>query len=141
MAGLGGPLSAAHGWAYGRQQRSLVAFALDGTATLPAQPPPGSPPPLKTAFAVDAAQATAGAAVFGACVSCHGPGAIAGGMAPDLRASTVVTQADAFARIVRDGARAVRGMPAYAHITDKELAALQHFIRQQADRALAAKPR
>ena len=137
MAGLGGPLSAAHGWAYGRQQRSLVAFALDGTATLPAQPPPGSPPPLKTAFAVDAAQATAGAAVFGACVSCHGPGAIAGGMAPDLRASTVVTQADAFARIVRDGARAVRGMPAYAHITDKELAALQHYIRQQADRALS----
>ncbi len=141
MAGLGGPLTAAHGWAYGRQQRSLVAFALDGTATLPAQPPPGSPPPLKTDFAVDAAQATAGAAVFGSCVSCHGPGAIAGGMAPDLRASTVVTQGDAFARIVRDGARAIRGMPAYAHITDKELAALQHFIRQQADRALAAKPR
>jgi quinohemoprotein ethanol dehydrogenase len=140
MAGLGGPLSAAHGWAYGRQQRSLVAFALDGTATLPAQPPPGSPPPLRTDFAVDTAQATAGAAVFGGCASCHGPGAIAGGMAPDLRASTVVTQADAFARIVRDGARAVRGMPAYAHLTDKELAALQHFIRQQADRALAAKP-
>ena len=40
LAGLGGPLSASHGWAYGRQTRYLAAFALDGTATLPSQPPP-----------------------------------------------------------------------------------------------------
>ena len=84
--------------------------------------------------------ANAGAAAFGVCVSCHGPGAISGGMAPDLRASPVVMQADAFARVVRDGARAIRGMPAYAQITDTELAALRHYIRQQADRALAPKP-
>ena len=138
--GLAARSTAAHGWAYGRQQRYLVAFALDGTAKLPAQPPPGPAAPIKADFAVDAALANAGAAAFGVCVSCHGPGAISGGMAPDLRASPVVMQADAFARVVRDGARAIRGMPAYAQITDTELAALRHYIRQQADRALAPKP-
>jgi quinohemoprotein ethanol dehydrogenase len=139
LAGLGGPLAAAHGWAYGRQTRYLVAFALDGAAALPTQPPPGAPSPLKAAFAVDPALADAGAAIYGVCGSCHGPGAVSGGMAPDLRASAVVTQSEPFARIVRDGARAVRGMPAYAQMTDAQLAALQHFIRRQADRALAPK--
>jgi quinohemoprotein ethanol dehydrogenase len=140
MAGLGGPLAASHGWAYGRHTRYLVAFALDGKGTLPVLPPPAPSTPLKTDFVVDNARADAGAALFGRCTACHGPGAIAGGMAPDLRASAVVTQTDAFARIVRDGARAVRGMPAYADLTDQELAGLQHFIRRQADRALAPKP-
>ena len=83
--------------------------------------------------------AAAGAAIFGRCTSCHGPATIAGGMAPDLRASAVVTQPEAFTRIVRDGARAVRGMPAYAELTDRELTELRHYIRQQADRALSAK--
>jgi quinohemoprotein ethanol dehydrogenase len=61
-------------------------------------------------------------------------------MAPDLRASFAVTSVEQFARIVRGGARSSRGMPAYADITDKDLAALQHYIRQQADRALPANP-
>jgi quinohemoprotein ethanol dehydrogenase len=136
MAGLGGPLSAAHGWAYGRQRRALVAFALDGTATLPAQPPPASATPLKANFPIDDTLANAGAAIYGLCGSCHGPGAIAGGMAPDLRASAVVLETDTFARIVRSGTRASRGMPAYTGISDKELTALQHYIRREANRAL-----
>ena len=53
LAGLGGPLSAAHGWAYGAQTRSLVAFSLDGKATLPKQPPPTFATPLKADFKVD----------------------------------------------------------------------------------------
>jgi quinohemoprotein ethanol dehydrogenase len=35
LAGVGGPLAASHGWAYGRQRRYLVSFALDGAAMLP----------------------------------------------------------------------------------------------------------
>jgi quinohemoprotein ethanol dehydrogenase len=134
MAGLGGPLSATHGWAYGRHRRYLVAFALDGAANLPPQPPPATVTPLKAAFAVDDALANAGAALYGLCGACHGPGAISGGMAPDLRASTVVLEADAFGRIVRGGTRANRGMPAYSHFTEKDLLALQHFIRREAAR-------
>ena len=140
LAGAGGPLAASHGWAYGRHTRYLVAFALDGAATLPSQPPPAAETPLKADFTVDNALADAGAAVYGRCGACHGPGAIGGGMAPDLRASLVVTQGEMFARIVRDGTRSMRGMPAYAEITDQELRALQHFIRRQADRALGPKP-
>jgi quinohemoprotein ethanol dehydrogenase len=139
MAGLGGPLSAAHGWDYGRQRRVLVAFALDGTATLPPQPPPAAATPLKAAFAVDDALANAGAAVYGRCGACHGPGAVSGGMAPDLRASTVVLETETFARLLRTGTRANRGMPAYTEMTDQELTALQHYIRREANRA-ASKP-
>jgi quinohemoprotein ethanol dehydrogenase len=141
MAGLGGPISSMHGWAYGVHTRLLVAFALDGKAALPKQPPPTFPAPLKAEFAVDATLVPAGAALFGArCTACHGPGAMSAGMAPDLRASFVVTSTEQFARVVRGGARAARGMPAYADITDAELQTLQHFIRRMADAALTQKP-
>jgi hypothetical protein len=60
-------------------------------------------------------------------------------MAPDLRASTVVPTFDAFAQVVRGGVRAIRGMPQYADLTDDHLRALQHYIRAQADLALARK--
>jgi quinohemoprotein ethanol dehydrogenase len=140
MAGLGGPISASHGWAYGVHKRYLVAFSVDGKATLPVQPPPTFAAPLAADFTVDVAQATVGGDVYMRCVSCHGPGAVASGMAPDLRASFVVTSAEQFARVVRSGARAARGMPAYAEITDQELSALQHYIRLLADTALRRKP-
>ena len=140
MAGLGGPLSAAHGWSYGVHKRYLVAFALDGKAALPAQPPPTFATPLKAEFTVNPAQAQAGAELFARCVTCHGPGAVAAGMAPDLRASFVATSTEQFTRVVRNGARAARGMPAYTDISDQELTALQHYIRQQADVALRQKP-
>jgi quinohemoprotein ethanol dehydrogenase len=136
MAGLGGPLSASHGWAYGVHTRRLVAFSLEGTAVLPRQPPPTFATPLKADFKADAALASTGARLYGRCGSCHGPGAIAAGMAPDLRASTAIVSLDSFARIVRDGARAARGMPKYGDLTDQELTALQHFIRRQAETAL-----
>ena len=61
-------------------------------------------------------------------------------MAPDLRASFVVTSAEQFARVVRGGTRASRGMPMYEDITDEQLAALQHYIRRQAEAALTRKP-
>lgn len=140
MAGLGGPISARHGWAYGVHRRYLVAFALDGKASLPKEPPPTVPTPITADFTVDPALARAGAQAYGRCGSCHGPGAVSGGMAPDLRASAVLTSADQFARVVRGGTRANRGMPAYSDITDQQLAELQHYIRQQADRALQGKP-
>lgn len=41
--------------------------------------------------------------------------------------------AEPLARIVRGGTRANRGMPQYADITDQELTALQHYLRQQAE--------
>jgi quinohemoprotein ethanol dehydrogenase len=139
LAGLGGPPSAALGWAYGVHKRYLVAFSIDGKGTLPSQPPRQVPAPLKADFAVNPKLAQAGAGVFGRCTGCHGPGAVAAGMAPDLRASPVVPGFDAFAQVVRGGVRAIRGMPQYADLTDEQLRVLQHYIRGQAELALAQK--
>ena len=71
------------------------------------------------------------------CSFCHGVGVVAGAMTPDLRASPLVAPFVPFASIVRDGIRAMNGMPRYADLTDEELIALQHYVREQAAIALA----
>ncbi len=142
MAAMGGGMSAAHGWAYGAQRRRLVAFSLDGTATLPPQPAPVVPVPIRADLAVESARAARGAPVFGVrCALCHGPGAVAGGTAPDLRASPVVTSIEAFTAVVRGGSLRPRGMPMFAEFTDMRLEDLRHYIRQQAELVLRAMPR
>jgi quinohemoprotein ethanol dehydrogenase len=136
MAGLGGGASANYGWAYGMHTRMLVAFSLEGTATLPVQQPPYVPEPIAAEFDIDPALSGQGAAVFGLCANCHGPGAVSAGMAPDLRASPTVLDAELFRRIVRDGARSGQGMPRYEELSDELLEALRHYIRQRAEAAL-----
>ena len=139
MAGVGGRLTATHGWSYGVHPRRLIAFSLDGDAELPASPPPRVPVPVAAPhFEIDAGLAQQGAAEYGGvCSSCHGGGAVSSGMAPDLRASGAVLSAAAFAAVVRGG-RSARGMPDYPELTDQQLTALRHYIRQQAELELAA---
>jgi quinohemoprotein ethanol dehydrogenase len=136
MAGLGGGASADYGWAYGVHTRMLVAFSLEGTATLPVQPPPYVPEPIAADFVVDVTLAAQGGAVFGLCGNCHGPGAVSAGMAPDLRASSTVLDAGLFRRIVQGGARSGQGMPRYEELSDQMLEALRHYIRQRAQAAI-----
>ena len=140
IAGLGGAGSAALGWAYGAQPRRLVVFSLHGTAEMPPMPAPVVPVPLAVPeFGVRAELAAAGMMGFeGRCSACHGGGAVAAGMAPDLRASGVVLSEKGFADAVRGGARAGKGMPAYADLTDLELLQIRHYIRQRAESDLAA---
>jgi quinohemoprotein ethanol dehydrogenase len=135
-----GAEAASLGWAYGVHTRRLVAFTLEGTATLPAQPPPYVPPPLDVpSFEVDPTLVPRGAVLYGQrCSLCHGAGVVAGGLTPELRSSPVVANIEDFASVVRDGTRAVNGMPAYAQITLDELIALQHYIRARAEAQLAA---
>lgn len=130
-----------HGWMYGAQTRRLVAFSLRGTARLPPQPPPMFPVPLQPAdFVVDPIRAADGARLYGLyCVTCHGPSATAGGMAPDLRASPIFFDLGALAQVVRDGARLPRAMPQFPDITDDELRALTHYIRKIAAEATPAR--
>jgi quinohemoprotein ethanol dehydrogenase len=143
LVGWGGGASMVNtglGWSYGVHTRRLIAFSLEGTAELPPLPPPHVATPLNdVSFLVDAGLAEEGAALYGQCRSCHGGGAVAGGMAPDLRASTIPLNHAAFASIVRDGARVGRGMPAFPHLSDDELSGLQHFIRRRA-MATASEP-
>ena len=125
------------GWDYGKHMRRLVTFSLDGAADMPPQPPPYFPQPLEAPeFEVDAELAEQGGLEFGTCLGCHGLGAIASGMAPDLRASAIPLEKESFAAVVRDGALVARGMPGTPGITDAQLEALQHYIRQRARETL-----
>ncbi|MDD9889758.1 MAG: PQQ-dependent dehydrogenase, methanol/ethanol family [Gammaproteobacteria bacterium] len=139
MAALGGSAAAEQGWSYGAQERRLVAFSLEGTAVLPRQPPPLIPQPLPSSdFIVNFDLAEQGGQEFnGTCSMCHGGGAIAAGIAPDLRASGIPLSREAFENVVRNGALSDNGMPIYKDLNDEQLESLRHYIRAQAEAALA----
>ncbi|MDA1076180.1 MAG: PQQ-dependent dehydrogenase, methanol/ethanol family [Proteobacteria bacterium] len=125
------------GWAYGVHKRRLVTFALDGEINKLEQPPAQfAEPILEAGFDVDPVLAAQGEVIYGeqACSACHGLGVIAGGMAPDLRASAMpLSEMERFfVNIVRDGERVGRGMPGYPEITNHQIEALRHYIRQAA---------
>lgn len=129
-----GSMGAQHGWVGREHPRRLLVFALDAEAPLPDSPPPSRPEPIEGKdFVIDQAKAEQGKEVFSRlCVICHGTAAVAGGYAPDLRASSVPLSATAFDAIVRDGALLDRGMPNYPELTAEELETLRHYIRERA---------
>jgi quinohemoprotein ethanol dehydrogenase len=57
---------------------------------------------------------------------------VAGGTAPDLRASTIPLSKPAFTAVVREGGLVSKGMPQFAELSDDELESLRHFIRAKA---------
>jgi quinohemoprotein ethanol dehydrogenase len=122
-----GSMAAQFGWNAREHPRRLLAFTLDGHAQLPPSPPPRKVEPLYAPqFKVDDAAVKLGIDEYTRCIVCHGPGAVAGGTAPDLRASPVPLSAEAFAKVVRDGSLEARGMPRFAELTDRELEALRN---------------
>ncbi|MEJ2006340.1 MAG: c-type cytochrome, partial [Cyclobacteriaceae bacterium] len=132
-AGLGGVPAAELGWAYRKHMRRLVTFSLEGKQDMPKLAEPFIPQPADDPdFIVDDSFADIGALIYGKCSSCHGGDLISGGMAPDLRASAIPFNAEAFAAVVREGGRVSMGMPQYADMTDQELEGLRHFIRKTA---------
>ena len=116
-----------------------MVFSLHGDADMPALQPPAVPVPLDAPdFKVDEDLAVEGMKAYGQCGGCHGGfHAVSGGLAPDLRASSVVLSESAFTEIVRGGALRARGMPSYKALTDTHINALRHYIRQQAELGLA----
>ena len=140
MSALGGQVMADYGWAYGEHRRRLFAFSLDGSQSVPVSAPPRVPRPLASSdFIVNEDLASQGATAYAEiCVGCHGFEAVASGMAPDLRASGIILSSEAFEQAVRGGARASRGMPTFTDVSDAELNALRHYIREQAEVALTA---
>lgn len=127
------------GWDYNRHKRRLLVFALDGTANVPQQPPPYYPPPLlDKRFIVDESLAEAGRYLYGKCSGCHGPGVVAMGMAPDLRASPIPINRQTFAQVVREGVKMNMGMPGFQELNSNDLLALMHFIRKRANEDAAA---
>ena len=121
------------GWSYRTHMRRLVTFSLEGETQMPDQPPPHFPEPLvPDNFEIDSRLAAIGASEYGKCLLCHGHDMYAGGMAPDLRASALSLEKDAFEMVVRDGAFNFNGMPSFPDISDEQLEGLMHYIRQRA---------
>jgi len=119
------------GWQYGHQMRRLVVFSLDGRTMLPPEPPPQAFVPLSCpSFKVDPVLAQKGAALFSQCALCHG-----GSLAPYLPASPIVCSKEAFEATVHQGRSALR-MPPFKDLSNEDLAALQNFIRSDAEEVL-----
>jgi quinohemoprotein ethanol dehydrogenase len=127
-----GAMAAKFGWDSRLHPRRLLAFTLDGQASLPPTPAPKVVQPVDVPeFALNEGQVREGAIVYERCQGCHGIGAAAGGAAPDLRASPVPLNPATFAAAVRNGMEA-RGMPKYDELKDSDLDALRHFLRARA---------
>ena len=133
-AAIIGSAAAQHGWAYKAHTRRLYTFMLNGKTPMPKSNPPIIPKPLAApTFKVDDKLAEEGSWLFKeSCMMCHGGGAVAGGYAPDLRASPVVLDAAAFKDVVVKGGRRPLGMPDFKQFNDHQLDILRHFIRRQA---------
>jgi quinohemoprotein ethanol dehydrogenase len=128
-----GSLSAQHGWVGRDHPRRLLTYVLEGSATLLPSPPPSQPVPVDDpAFKVDPAMAAKGRELYQHCLICHGTAAVAGGFAPDLRASQIPLSAEAFAAVVKNGGLQSKGMPPFPELTDEQLTDLRHFIRERA---------
>ena len=134
MAGSLGAMSAKFGWDSRAHPRRLLTFVLDGAGKLPPTPSPTFAQPVDgNDVVLDDALVKEGGQLFAKCQWCHGAGAIAGGGAPDLRASLSPLVAASFASVVRTG-NEVRGMPRFEELTDRELESLRQYIRARARR-------
>ena len=126
-----------YGIDYRTQKRRVLTFMLDGTATLPPATAPATfVPALDPGFQPNGESAKRGEKVFNLyCAVCHGVGVVAGGHAPDLRASSVPLAAGAFQSIVRDGVLVPDGMPRFEEFSNEQLEDLRQFIRSEAHAA------
>lgn len=122
-----------------RLPRRVLTFALDGKDSIPPFAMPPLTPPADPGFKLDPAKAQAGAMLFGtrSCLVCHGWNAVAGGAAPDLRYSPVITDPATFRTIVKEGGLKMNGMPPFPQITDQELETIRFFLRTRAQQAPA----
>ena len=127
-----GSLSAQHGWVGRDHPRRLLTYVLGGTAVLAPSPPPSQPKPVDDpAFKVDPALVLRGRTLYQRCLICHGAGVVAGGFAPDLRASPLPLDAQAFTAVLQGGLQS-RGMPPFPELSAEDLTALRHYIRERA---------
>ncbi|MGA1461993.1 MAG: PQQ-dependent dehydrogenase, methanol/ethanol family [Steroidobacteraceae bacterium] len=135
-----GSLSAQHGWQARVHPHRVLTFALDGKAVLPPTPPPLVAQPVDDpALEIDPVLAKRGESLYARrCNACHGLAAVAGGFAPDLRASPVGLDPGAFRAVVQGGALELAGMPRFGEFGDEEVEALRLYLRKRARESLEA---
>ena len=130
-----------------RQPGRVVAFKLNGTATLPPEPGP-APPANPSSERWTSAQVTRGEGVYAQyCARCHGMRAGSSNVIPDLRRSSAVTDGGLWSSIVMDGMLAANGMIGFReHLSAEEAGAVRGYVSSQArtlqrDEASAARSR
>lgn len=127
------------GWKYGKQPRRLLTFALGGSATLPATPPPDFTVHAldDPAYRIDEADVIAGRALSVRCAACHGVGFHSTGTpGPDLRESAIALDVESLSTLLKTGALIENGMPAFPMLSDTEIRQLHAYIRARAREAL-----
>ncbi len=122
-------------WDYRQQKRRVLTFVLGGKAELPAGGPVQITIAANSGEQTDSVLAARGQPLFDAwCARCHGSGAVANGTAPDLRASSIPLNREAFAAVVRQGILVPRGMPRYDEFRIDDVEALRNYVRARAER-------
>ena len=120
----------------------LLAFTLDGAATLTIPERAAPPVPIPT-FTVQASRAelTQGRALYAQfCARCHGGDVVSSGAVPDLRYATTAIH-ETFADVVRGGVRRQFGMPSFAEdFTSERLRTIQAYILDRARESARAAP-
>ncbi|PQA87657.1 PQQ-dependent dehydrogenase, methanol/ethanol family [Hyphococcus luteus] len=119
------------GWKYGEGRR-VLAFKLNGDASLPerADPPaPEASPPDPMKLTGDELYDRGSLIYHTYCVECHGPSAVGAGGYPDLRRTQML---DSLELVVREGALVPNGMPNFAdRISPEDLEALRAYLRER----------
>lgn len=129
-----GTLAAQFGWQARVHNHRVLTFALDAKGQLPEVPPRQLAVPVDDpAMVIEPAMAKQGETLYARrCAACHGLTGVAAGFAPDLRASPVGLDAAAFSGVVKGGALESRGMPKFYELSDTEVEAMRHYLRQRA---------
>jgi len=137
----GGAIIAAPSVSRERQPGRLVAFKLDGTAKLPAEPPPAGPMlPTNETFAP--AQIAQGKELYVLrCARCHGLNTRSANIIPDLRRSKALADGKLWKTIVEDGVLSTNGMIAWKpFLPDGGAEAIRAYVADETRAAVAAGP-
>jgi quinohemoprotein ethanol dehydrogenase len=116
-----------------RQPGRLLTFKLDGSASLPADPPLGAAPQPPSAVAPPAEVAKGEAHYYEFCVRCHGPGAAGSNVITDLRRSPLIANPDRWQNVVSDGAFESDGMMGWSkYLSRDQVETIRLFVVEQA---------
>ena len=122
-----------------RQPGRLIAFKLNGKATLPPDPPPAGPilPPKDSETWTDEHlfQGSQLYAVY--CAHCHGITARNNNVVPDLKRSPYLNNAAAWKTVVEDGALKNSGMISWSkYLPQGGAETIRHYVQSEARKAL-----
>src|SRR5262249_1017341 len=119
----------------------MLAFKLNGTATLPPDPPLAAPPNPPTIAASPEVLAVGKARYDLYCARCHGYDTVSANVIPDLRRSPMLSDKEAGRTVVIDGVLAERGMVSWSkYLTPDDAEAVRAYIADKARGAPAPSP-